>query len=151
MRRKKNEFNKELSNYIAKRRKQNPFRAPEGIYEPKKQPASVIDNHEVDKMDEDTTPEELANEYETERKGFFSKLFQKWFGVKEELASEEPAEQEQISQIVEKDAVLEDMRTIARIALGLSKQVPPERLSEFKQSQDFAVFKEILKKHGLIK
>ena len=151
------EFHKDLGRYISKRRKQNPLKAVQGLYDKKQQP---IQNYapEVNKMDEiaqestqqTNAQEELAKEYETERKGFLGRMMEKWFGAREEIPQEENSDQ-QISQIVEKDALTSDIRVVAKIALQLSKQVPPEQLHEFKESNDFILFKDILRKHGLIK
>src|SRR3989344_4786316 len=48
-------------------------------------------------------------------------------------------------------APTEDMKEVAKIALGVIRQLPDEELRKFKQSSDFEKLKEILKKHELIK
>lgn len=44
-----------------------------------------------------------------------------------------------------------DMKEVAKIALGVIRQLPDDELKKFKQSTDFETLKEILKKHDLIK
>jgi hypothetical protein len=50
-----------------------------------------------------------------------------------------------------KEHALTDMKEVAKIALGMIKQLPDEQLRTFKQSPDFEKMKSILKKHELIK
>ena len=46
---------------------------------------------------------------------------------------------------------MQDLKEIAKIALFVIKQLPPEQLQEFKNSSDFADLKQILQKYRLIK
>ncbi|MEM4282367.1 MAG: hypothetical protein QXU88_02485 [Candidatus Woesearchaeota archaeon] len=82
--------------------------------------------------------ESLAKEYESEKKGFFEKLLER-LGLKRkepEIISEPPNQ---------------DIKELARICFSVVKKLPPEELKGFKESEDFAKFKEILKRHNLIK
>jgi len=54
------------------------------------------------------------------------------------------------SQMQAEDAV-SDMKEVAKIALGMIRNLPSEQLRSFKQSSDFERLKLILKKHELIK
>lgn len=44
-----------------------------------------------------------------------------------------------------------DIKEVAKIALGVIRQLPDEELKRFKQSADFEILKEILKRYELIK
>jgi hypothetical protein len=44
-----------------------------------------------------------------------------------------------------------DLKEMARITLGMIKQLPDQQLKDIKQSSDFEKLKTILKKHDLIK
>ncbi len=64
---------------------------------------------------------------------------------------EEPVHEELVRTQMQADDALTDMKEIAKIALGMIKQLPDEQLRTFKQSPDFEKMKTILKKHELIK
>ncbi len=61
------------------------------------------------------------------------------------------------SQIVEASKeekgkeVKDDMKNIAKISTDILKKLDPKKLEEFKKTPDFIKFKEILKKHSMIK
>ena len=64
---------------------------------------------------------------------------------------EEPVHEELARTKMQAEDALTDMKEIAKIALGMIKQLPDEQLRTFKQSPDFEKMKSILKKHELIK
>lgn len=101
-----------------------------------------------EKMTEEEIKEEkeLETEYkeEVKKEGFFSRLFGKFF-VK---TREEEEFQEASDQIAED---YQDMKTIAQIATKALKMLPAKEMKAFKESDDFVIFKEILKKRNLIK
>lgn len=49
------------------------------------------------------------------------------------------------------DDAVSDMKEIAKIALGMLRELPDEQLKTFKHSSEFERLKTILKKHELIK
>ena len=110
---------------------------------------------EVQQYDESSPAEAVepmpGDEEELQQsKGFFTKLFETLGLVTVEgQASEIP--QEEVQQMLVKDEVSQDMKEIAKIALMVIKQLPPEELSTFKASPEFARLKDLLKKHQLIK
>lgn len=83
------------------------------------------------------------------KKGWFSSMTSKLFGEQPEEAQDIPAEQVQ-SQVSSGDTS-SDLKELARISLGVMKQMPGELIHDFKQSPDYDKFKTILKKHNLIK
>lgn len=90
--------------------------------------------------------EEIEDEYQEEVKkeswlgNFFAKFFMK---------SREEEEFEDVQDEISED--IQDMKKIAEIATKVMKQLPPEKMKELKESEDFIAFKEILRKRELIK
>jgi hypothetical protein len=149
------EFEKELDEYIAQRRKAG-FKFPnvlkafarrkKQVNEPKLPP-------EVQKYDE-TTPAEpydsLPGEKPEPKPGLFTRLL-KGLGVLQTEEKTEDIPAGEVKQMLAKDDVLQDTKEIAKIALAAVKQLPEEQLSAFKSGPEFARLKELLKKHQLIK
>jgi hypothetical protein len=88
----------------------------------------------------DTAPEAKS------KKGWFSSAVDKMFGA-EDVAEDAPLEQVQ-SQVADASA---DLKELARISLGVMKRMPGDMISEFKQTPDYDAFKDILRRHKLIK
>ncbi len=82
-----------------------------------------------------------AAQHETPRKpGFFSRLFG---GSADETVT--------VDVSAPSSDALADLKEVARITLKVIKMLPPEQLDGFKRNADFDRFKEILKKHHLVK
>lgn len=73
--------------------------------------------------------------------GFLGKLFGK-AGANENVCADE------IAEAVE---TIDDLKKVAEISTKVMKMLPPEKVKELKESGDFKDFKEILKRHNLIK
>lgn len=177
----KQEFEQELGDYIkGKRRKKidvvsmikgmmpkpspppvklPPEIQPYGDEEEKK--AEKKENKKVDEVPAIETIEEApkteVEEYEAETKPFWHSVLEK-VGLKpskaaqkEEAILAEKGEEEKIKEMVEKEFMLKDIRDLAKMTLFVIKQLPPERMEQFKQSSDFNDLKELLKKYKLIK
>lgn len=80
---------------------------------------------------------------------FKFKPYKKEIEQKDKMIEEE--EEGRIKEMVAKELMLKDMRDMAKITLYVIKQLPPERLKEFKQSTDWTDLKELLKKYKFIK
>lgn len=89
---------------------------------------------------------ELEEEYteEVQNPGWISRLLGRIF-----VKSREEEELEDAADEIAED--VNDMKIIAEIATKVMKMLPPEKMKEFKQSEEFHKFKEILKKRELIK
>jgi len=150
------EFERELEQYIAQRRKAKGFPRLFGGFKPKKKMEPELPP-EVQKYDETTPaeqPETLPGDEEyPEKKGFFTKILEGMGLVSVEGASEKPKDvpAEEVQHMLVKDEVSQDFKEVAKIALSVVKQLPPDQLTGFKSSQEFARLKELLKKHQLIK
>lgn len=152
------EFEKELDNYIAQRRKAKIKFS--GIFSPfkskKKMPETALPP-EIQKYDA-TSPAEPAvsipgeeDDYQP-RKGVFTRMLEGLGLVsaeKEEKPVDIPAEE--VQHMLVKDDITQDTKEIAKIALAAIKHLPPEELTAFKSGPEFARLKELLKKHSLIK
>jgi hypothetical protein len=90
--------------------------------------------------------EEIEEEYqeEVEKEGWFTSLMNKVF-----VKSREEEELEEVSDELAED--VQDMKAIAEITTNVMKMLPPEKMKELKEGEDFQQFKEILKKRNLIK
>ncbi|MBI4451255.1 hypothetical protein HY642_04740 [Candidatus Woesearchaeota archaeon] len=128
--------NEELERYIASRKKRTPWTGVFASREKKMEPT-------VQPYKEEQVSEE---EYE-QGKGFFAKMAEKLFGEK---PAAEPAQIE-VQPEIDAGEILSDMKELSRISLSIIKQLPPEQVQELKQTQDFERFKEILRKHKIIK
>lgn len=172
---KSDEFNKELSTYLAGKKKKKidvvgaikglmpkptppPVKLPPDIqvYGDKKE-KSPEPEQEKPKVIIEEEPERLEEEIQGKKPSVWKSILEK---IKPKPHKKEPdqkdkmIEQEEegrIREMVAKEIMLKDMRDIAKITLYVIKQLPPERLKEFKQSSDWTDLKEILKKHKLIK
>lgn len=85
----------------------------------------------------------MEQEYDAQKKGWFSGFMNKLFGEEQEVI-ETPV------QPVSHDAAA-DLKEIARISLGVMKQLSGDQIHEFKETSDYEKFKTILRKHNLIK
>ncbi len=107
----------------------------------------AVENAEKEKkIEADAAEEELEDQYveEIEKEGWFSRLIAKIF-----VKSREEEELEDAADEIAEDQ--QDMKVIAEISTKVMKMLPAEQLKEFKQSEEFHMFKEILKKRELIK
>jgi len=166
----KNEFDKELSEYISGRKKKKiDVVAMIKGFMPKPTPPPVKMPPEVqtygESKEKKPEPEEteepqvvtLEKEVVGERKTIWQSLldrfkrkpYKKEIEQKDKMLEEE--EEGRIKEMVAKELMLKDMRDMAKITLYLIKQLPPERLKEFKQSTDWTDLKELLKKYKFIK
>jgi len=95
---------------------------------------------------EEAPASELEEEYveEIQRQGWVSRLVGKIF-----VKSREEDELEDAADEIAED--IQDMKTIAEIATKVMKKLPSEEMKEFKKSDEFLIFKEILRKRELIK
>ncbi len=91
----------------------------------------------------DTVVSEMIDEQP--KKGWFSGMVDKLFGAEE--APEDVSEVQ--SQVSSTDAT--DLKEIARISIIVMKQLPGDAIHDFKQTPDYDKFKDILRKHQLIK
>jgi len=131
------EFHKDIDDYISSRRKRS------SLFSMKEE--SVRLHPESDQPYPEPEPEVMVEPELSEpvdvvesvepKEGFFSRIFKK----KEEPVIEPPNE------------LIRDLKIVSKIALSIAKQLPPDKLEDLKRSDQYAQFKEILKKHGLIK
>ncbi|MEM4240099.1 MAG: hypothetical protein QXM31_03650 [Candidatus Woesearchaeota archaeon] len=151
------EFERELEQYISQRRRAK-FRFPDvfGAFKGKKKMTEPELPPEVQKYDEGSpaeAPETMPGEEEAPeepKKGVMTKILES-LGLVGGGKKEEQIPAEQVKEMLAKDEHLQDMKEIAKIALLVTKKLPPEQLSEFKASPEFERLKELLRKHQLIK
>ena len=164
------EFDKELGEYLSGRKKKKidvlgvikglmpkstpppvelpPEVEPYGGEEKKPEPEKVEAEVKVETLDEEITGQKRSI-WRALVDRFKFKPYKEALEQKDKKLEEE--EEGRIKEMVAKELMLKDLRDTAKITLYLIKQLPPERLKEFKQSSDWTDFKEILKKYNLIK
>lgn len=86
-------------------------------------------------------PEDMEVYDERATKPFLERIFSKHDPPKELL----------IRAQLEAEDAKDDLKEVSKIALHIIKQLPDEHLRPFRQSEEFARLKHILKKHELIK
>ena len=99
-------------------------------------------------MEEEEFPEFREGEHEPmpsqEQKTMLTRLLS-IFIKQERMMEELPVEPEQ------RDEAQEDFRELARLFLRTLERLPAPELEKFKQTSEFGNFKEILRKHKVIK
>lgn len=131
---KKEEFDRDLDDYLRTRHKARSMKDfITGVIDRiKPQPRPEVELHESVELYEE-------NHHENKRKSFWTK------------EKEEPANEQLLRAQMQADDAVTDMKEIAKIALKAVKQLPDDKLHDFKQSDDFTKLRTVLKKHDLIK
>jgi len=97
-------------------------------------------------------PEEVYEE--TTKRSWFSWITD-LFAADDDFDEEETASQAPAAPVQKTSAdvlaIKEDLKQVAIIATATFKKLPPEQFKLFKESADFAAFKEILSKYDIIK
>ncbi|MBN1156773.1 hypothetical protein JXA85_04095 [Candidatus Woesearchaeota archaeon] len=108
---------------------------------------------QLDEKEEELIEEEA--EIKQKKKNLLSRFIRALgFGSDEEEVTEEDYEQEvevEKSEHEKYNEILNDMKLLGKLSVGMLKMVPKKDLQRYKESEDFEVFKEILKKYNLIK
>jgi hypothetical protein len=166
----KTEFDKELSEYLSGRKKKKidvigmikgimpkptppPVKMPPEIQtygepEEKKPEAEKTEQPKAETLEEEVAGEKKSI-WQSLLDRFRSKPYKKELEQKDKMLEDE--EEGRIKEMVAKELMQKDMRDLAKITLYVIKQLPPERLKEFKQSTDWTDLKELLKKYKFIK
>ncbi len=133
------DFDRELDEYLSERKK---TRVLHNIMQGLRRESGKIKLNPSLETYDISIQEHVSSQKEAEvkpKKGFLARLFSP---VEEE---------EEINMAEQLNAMRRDMKQLAKITLDAIKKMPPQEVTAFKQSDDFAVLKEILKKHSLIK
>lgn len=109
---------------------------------------------EVDKMEE-----EVEETFEQEREGLLKRFFKKLRSTKKTDAAEESGLGVDADEITPTDSghahahesADDETRELLKRMHDWITQLPPEKLKEFKNSEDFQLYTKVLKKHNLIK
>ena len=129
------QFNKDLEEYISEKKK---TRILHNIMQSIKMESNKIKLNPALETYDAPAPKQISSpDEEKPKKGFLARLFSP--------EEEEPNMAEQLN------AMRSDMKQLAKITLDVIKKMPPQEVASFKQSDDFAVLKEILRKNSLIK
>jgi hypothetical protein len=90
---------------------------------------------------------ELEEEYDegAREKGIIGRFIDRLF------VSTKESDEEQAEDVMETVDKFDDLKKVAEISTKVMKMLPKDKLNELKSSDDFKNFKEILKKHDLIK
>jgi hypothetical protein len=145
----KRALRREMDSYLTQRRKSSGWgMAQESPLHPTVQPYKEQQMH-VEEAPEQV--EEEHSEVQESSKGWFGRMVEKLFGDDEvdELMQEDA--QAEAEYVPTHEETQEDLKTIATISLNVMKTMPGNHIKNFKDSGDYEVFKNLLKKHKLIK
>jgi hypothetical protein len=140
------DFNRELDHYIDKRRKimgETPY--TQQTIEKEEEDLKVAEEQMEEIEDEDM--QEIEEVPQQKKPSFFARLFQRVSTSKEEVEIEEGIEVVEVSH----EKVDEDVRLVLKLSYQWLSYLPKSKLDQFKESQDFETYKDVLKKYGLIK
>jgi len=167
----KSDFEKELGTYLTRRKKGgmpdmiNFFKGllPKPTPPPVNMqlPDDVETYEEKPQIQVKSTPvlkpehkkEELLDEiqeYSPDQKNVLSFILDK-IGIAKKPVMTEDEKEARIQDIVKKEMMQKDIREVAKIALMAIKKLHPDDLKQFKNSSEFDVLKNMLKKYDLIK
>ena len=161
----KHDFNRDLDEYISKKREKDNF------YDRKRMTDVVArvrelfkkkDNEEIntEKIYEDNTesvdvnetdeiiPEEDIDELPP-RRSFFARIFG-WSSRGDYYEEDIYAEEESVDTRNLGEEV-EDLKEVVKILHKWIEKLPSDKINQFKRSDDFVKYKELLDKHGMIK
>ena len=140
----KRDFEKEMAEYISERNKGKPFSLKEFISGliPKKD--EVVDVHEDVEIYSD---EDVINIKEESKEPWLKRIF----SIDSKKEKEKQDKILDIEYKVMAEDAIHDLKNVTKIALEAIKELPPNKVKKFRESESFANMKKILKKHELIK
>ena len=89
--------------------------------------------------------EEEAEVYDAAQKGWIKRFLTTLFGGED---GEQNFDADEIAGAI---TTQDDLKEVARISMNVMRMLPPERVAELKNTEDFQKFKEILKSHNLVR
>ncbi|MCB9358710.1 hypothetical protein H6503_02150 [Candidatus Woesearchaeota archaeon] len=117
---------------------------------------STFDGADIQRDSEQMTLEQ-TQEPEAEKKGLWESILS-FFGLGIDKEDDGESDEENVQESIEKintseelESMKKDFKEIAVISTAAFKKLPKEQFELFKKSSDFAKFKEILKKHEIIR
>ncbi|MFQ5620777.1 MAG: hypothetical protein ACE5FT_02965 [Candidatus Nanoarchaeia archaeon] len=160
----RDELHLDIDNYIHQRRKMDPAKKEKGttdleVYHDENKKPGLLKRFFgwFKKKPEEPIPEEPVPEQpvfqhgeieevpnKPQRKGLLKRLLS-LFVKEEEIIEELPETMEEVAD------AKEDLKVLAKLFLSTLEQLPPEELKKFKQTDEFKNFKDILRRHNVIK
>jgi len=157
------DFNIDMDKYISKRRTKESSTPKEvlndmkkninewkifSLFKTKKYEEDYDDeDYENEKYEEEETEiqaiQEIEDELQNKKENIFRKFFKKLRSKKQEEDYEEYAEIEEQN--------IDEIKEILKITHKWLEELPPEKISQFKRSEDFIKYKQLLKKLEMIK
>jgi len=155
------EINKDLGHYLHDKKTQpfwsNMFREKQEVRNEIKEELEHTDDHmnpedkkELEHIEQkieevDKIGEEVEETIEKEKEGLLTKFFKK---LRSTRTAPEMDEEEMASTVESGD---EEMKQFLKTMHRWITQLPPEKQQEFKSSEDFKVYTDMLRKYNLIK
>lgn len=135
------EFDAEMSEYLSHKRKEplasTLFRKVSPQKQVKEEPEEMQEEHETAPLNEPVSNN--AGNAIVNEKSWWARLWQ-------------PDEEEETPLANGVATVpLDDFKHVAKISLGIMKRLPNEELARLKTSEEFTQFKDILRRHSVIK
>ncbi|RMF06097.1 hypothetical protein D6764_03130 [Candidatus Woesearchaeota archaeon] len=125
----------------------------------KKKELELVEDELEEEIEKASTLEEMEEEFEELEEAeqiIEEKKMSLWRRILEKIKGatveeEEPAVEEDVVYDEEDFVVPPDLKEVLKIQNEWLKRLPPAALKEFKSSEDFKRYQEILRKYGLIK
>jgi len=133
------DFDEEMDSYLAVRRKDSLL---SNIL--RRQPSPKVTS-EVSVESFEQAPD--VSQVTDKSSGFFG-FWNRLFGSD---ANPLPTEESMLGTPAVTADLTADFKEVARITMGIMKRLPEDQLSELKESPEFSTFKDILRKHNIIK
>jgi len=90
---------------------------------------------------------------EVEKKSAIALFFGKLFGRRNKPKEDdfEDIDEDQIQAAVQEDTLKDETRVVLKALHKWISRLPPDQIEAFRRSQDFAMYKELLEKYGLVR
>ena len=109
---------------------------------------NTMNTDNTEEQKEEKPPGEMETDYETAKKGWLSSMVDKLFGAEASEVNQDELALQTAPSLLE---TTDDLKEIARISLHVLRQMEGDQIKDFKQTPDYEKFKDILRKHNLIK
>lgn len=129
----------------------------EEVVEEIEKKSEAVQEKMEDTAEEYETLEEVEEDVKKKKEGIFSRFKKMLKGDSDDEEEDVPVEQ--VERViagkpavhVDPDEAREDLKKISKITLLVMQKLSHEKQDEFKKSDEFAEYKAILEKHGLVK
>lgn len=145
----KRELMNDLDSYLSSRLKKRSA-DDDDFYSFKKKKVETVESAESSVVE--VQGENLVEEYTDEGPGFFKSLWTSLVGERDSDADAKKELKEEVLEVKQEEShVKQDIHDLAQISLEILRNTPKDWVKDFKETSKFAQFKDILRRHQVIK